>query len=156
PGQIYLIQVDEHDNDALVEVLDSRNQIKARADHPERRTGTRRALVTAPDAPSLLIRVTGKEHVGAAGTATIQVFDLATLQAHPDCLAALKTLAAADADYAAGQEISRGRSTSSSDNARDAFLKAAQGYAAAEQALGASADQTLRGQTALALAGIEY
>jgi CHAT domain-containing protein/tetratricopeptide (TPR) repeat protein len=156
PGHTYLTQVDERGNDALVEVLDSRNQIIARADHPERRTGTRRAVVTAPDPPSLIVRVTGKEHAGVAGTATVQVFDLATLRERPDCLAILKALAEADADYAAGEEISRGRSTSSTLGAREAFLRAAQAYAAAEQALGASADQPLRGQTALALSGVEY
>ncbi len=156
PGEIYLIQVEERDNDALVEVLDPQNQIIARADHPERRTGTRRAVVTAPDSSALLVRVTGKEHSGAAGTATIQVFDLSTLRARPDCLAILKTLAEADADYAAAVEISRSRSTSSARSAREAFLRAAQAYSAAEQALGAPADQPLRGQTALALAGVEY
>ena len=156
PGHTYLIQVDQRDNDALVEVLDSRNQIIARADHPERRTGTRRAVVTAPDLPSFVVRVTGKEHSGATGTATVQVFDLAMLQARRNCLAILKALAEADADYAVGEEISRGRSISSTPNAREAFLGAAQAYAAAERALGASADQPLRGQTALALAGVEY
>ena len=156
PRHAYLVQVDERDNDALVEVLNSRNQVIARADHPERRTGTRRAVVTAPDSPSLLVRVTGKEQSDAAGTATVQVFDLVTLQSRPDCAAILTALAHADAEYAAGQEVSRGRSTSSTQSARDAFLRAAQAYAAAEHALGASADQPLRGQTALALAAVEY
>ena len=156
PGQIYLIQVAERDNDAFVEVLDARNRVIARADHPERRTGIRRAVLTAPDSPPLLVRVTGKEHAGAAGTATIQVFDLAILRARPDCLAPLKALAEADAGYAAGKGISSGRSTSSSDNARQEFLRAAQAYSAAEQALGATGDQSLRGQAALALAGVEY
>jgi CHAT domain-containing protein/tetratricopeptide (TPR) repeat protein len=156
PRHAYLVQVDERDNDALVEVLNSRNEVIARADHPERRTGTRRAVVTAPDPPSLLVRVTGKEQSDAAGTATVQVFDLATLQSHPDCLAILTALADADAEYAAGQEVSRGRSTSSTQSARAAFLRAAQAYTAAEHALGAPADQPLRGQTALALAAVEY
>jgi CHAT domain-containing protein/tetratricopeptide (TPR) repeat protein len=156
PGHAYLIQVDERDNDAVVEILDSRNQLVARADHPERRTGTRRAVVTAPDSGSLLIRVTGKEHAAAAGTAIVQAFDLATLGTRTDCVAILRKLAQADADYAAGEEISRGHATSSTQSARDAFLRAAQAYAAAEQALAATADQPLRGQTALALAGLEY
>jgi CHAT domain-containing protein/tetratricopeptide (TPR) repeat protein len=156
PGHAYLVQVEEHDNDVLVEILDSANQIIARADHPERRTGTRRAVVTAPDSPALFVRMTGKEHAAAAGTATVQVFDLARLRARPDCLGVLKALAEADADYAAGQEISRGRSTTSPQNAREAFSRAAQAYLAAEQALAASADQALHGQTALALASIEY
>jgi hypothetical protein len=76
--------------------------------------------------------------------------------ARPDCLAILKSLAEADADYAAGNEISSGRSISSPHDAREAFMRAAQAYSTAEQALGASADQPLRGQTALALAGVEY
>jgi len=156
PGHAYLVQVDERDNDVLVEVLDSENQIIAVADHPERRTGTRRAVVTAPDSSALLVRVTGRDRGGAAGTATVQVFDLAALRARPDCLAIVKALAGADADYAAAQEISRLRSTASTQSARAAFSRAAQGYSAAEQALDAPADQPLRGQTALALAGIQY
>ena len=156
PGHSYLVQVDERDNDAFVEVVDAKNQVIARADHPERRTGTRRAVVIAPDSPSLLVRVTGKEQADAAGTATVQAFDLAALKGRPDCLAILKTLAAADADYAAGQEVSRGRSTSSTHKAREAFVRAAQAYSAAERALGGSADQPLRGETELALAGVQY
>jgi len=104
PGHAYLIEVDERDNDALVEILDSKSEVMARADHPERRSGTRRAVVTAPDSASLGVRVTGKEHANAAGTATVRAFDLATLRDRPDCLAIVKALAAADADYAAGGE----------------------------------------------------
>jgi CHAT domain-containing protein/tetratricopeptide (TPR) repeat protein len=156
PGHDYLIEVEERDNDARVEVLDSKDQAIVLADHPERRTGTRRAVVTAPDPPSLVVRVTGKEHPTAVGTATVQVFDLAALRARPHCLAIVKALAEADADYAAGEEISRGRSTSSAHGARDAFLRAAHEYSAAERALAESADESLRGQTALALAGLEY
>src|SRR2546423_3335002 len=106
PGHLYLIEVDERDNDALVEILDSKNEVIARADHPERRSGTRRAVVTAPDSASLGVRITGKEHANAAGTATVRAFDLTALQSRPDCVAVLKTLATADADYAAGEEIS--------------------------------------------------
>ena len=157
PGHAYLIEVDERDNDALVEILDSRSQVIARADHPERRTGTRRAVVTAADSPSLVVRVTGKEHAGAAGTATVRVFDLAALGTRPDCMAIVKALAAADADYAAGEEISRGHSASPTrGEARAAFLRAAEGYAAAVSALTAPADRPLRGETALALGGVEY
>jgi CHAT domain-containing protein len=156
PGHTYLIQVEERDNDALVEVLDSSSHVIARADHPERRTGTRRALVPVSDSATLLVRVTGREPAAAAGTATVRVFDLATLGARPDCLAIFKALADADAFYAAGQEISRGHSISSVPNAHQAFLRAAQAYSAADQALGVSEDQPLRGQTALALAGVEY
>src|SRR6267154_1117308 len=69
------------------------------------------AVVPAPDRPLLAVRVTGKEHSNVAGTATVRVFDLAALQARPDCTAIVKTLAEADADYAAGEAIATGRST---------------------------------------------
>jgi len=155
-GHRYLIQVDEQGNDALVEIVDLRNGVIARADHPERRTGTRRILLTAPDSQSLLVRVTGKEHAHALGSANVRVFDLAVLREHPDCMSILSELAEADGEYAAGQEISRGHSSSATSSARDAFLRAARAYLAAEKALAAPADQALRGQTELALAAVEY
>ncbi|MGC1729806.1 MAG: hypothetical protein WA747_10540, partial [Steroidobacteraceae bacterium] len=46
PGHTYLVEVAERDNDALVEVLGPKGEVLAQSDHPERRTGTRRALVT--------------------------------------------------------------------------------------------------------------
>src|SRR5882724_741797 len=156
PGHAYLIEVEQRHNDARVEILDPMNVVIVRADHPERRTGTRRAVVTAPDRPLLVVRATGKEHSNVVGTATVRVFDLAALQPRPDCAAIVRTLAEADADYAAGEEIARGRSTPGTASARDAFLRAAQGYLSAERALAAPADRALRGQTALALAGVEY
>ena len=156
PGRSYLIQVDERDNDALVEILDSRDQVIARADHPVRRTGTRRVVLTARDSAPLMVRVTGKEHARALGTANVRVFDLAVLQGRPDCLAIMNDLAAGDAEYAAAQEISRGRSTSTTGSAHDHFLQAARAYSAAVQALGTSGDQALRGQTELTLAGVAY
>jgi CHAT domain-containing protein len=154
-GGVYLIEVQERDKDALVEVLDTENRAISRADHPERRTGTRWAIVTAP-ASSLVVRVTGKEPAGAVGTADVRVFDLKPLRARPDCLAAVSALAEADASYAAAERVSADRSVSSAPGARDAFRRAAAGYAAAERALAAPADRQLRGQAALALAGVEY
>ena len=156
PGHSYLIEVIERDNDALVEVLGSRGEVLAKSDHPEPRTGTRRAVVTAPVTGPLAIRVTGKEHANAAGTAGVRAFDLAGLETRPDCLAVVKALAAADADYAAGQAISHGRAASPAGSARDAYLTAAGGYSTAEHALVARGDRALRGQTQLALAGVEY
>ena len=156
PGHVYLIEVDQRDNDALVEVLDPKNKVIARADHPERRTGTRRALVTAPDPGSLGVRVTGKESSNVMGTATVRAFDLEAIHARPDCIEIVRMLAQADTEYAAGQEIARGRSTPGAASAHEVFLRAAQGYLAAEGALTAAADRQLRGQTALALAGVEY
>ncbi|HXY96817.1 MAG TPA: CHAT domain-containing tetratricopeptide repeat protein [Steroidobacteraceae bacterium] len=155
PGHVYLLQVAEQGNDALVEVLDSNSRLIARSDHPERRTGTRRAIVTSPDSGSLIVRATGKEHANANGTATIRAFDLAALEARPDCLAVMRSLVEADAGYAAGKEISSGRAAAPGANARETFLHAADAYAAAERALTAPGDRRLRGQVQLALAGIQ-
>lgn len=156
PGRTYLIEVAERGNEALVEVLGSRGEPLAEADHPERRTGTRRAILKAPETGVLAVRVTGQEHANAAGTATVRAFDLASLDARPGCLATMRALAAADADYATGQAISRGRATSVASSAREAFLKASKGYAAALDGLTAPADEELRGQTQMALAGVQY
>ena len=41
-------------------------------------------------------------------------------------------------------------------SARDAFLRAAAGYADTERQLASTGDRRLRGETALALAGVEY
>jgi CHAT domain-containing protein/tetratricopeptide (TPR) repeat protein len=154
PRQAYLVEVEERDKDALVELLDSKNQVMARADHPERRTGTRRLMVTV-GAPAIVVRVTGKEPGGMAGSGNVRLFDLAALgEGH--CLAALTALAEADADYAAAEDISAGRSSSSPASARDKFLQAAAEYGAAESALTPPADRGLRGEAALALAGVEY
>jgi CHAT domain-containing protein/tetratricopeptide (TPR) repeat protein len=156
PGKVWLIEVEEEGNDALVEVLDATGAVLARADHPERRTGTRRAVLTTPGLAPLTVRITGKEHAGVAGTATIRAFDLAALETRPECLAVLRSLAQADSDYASGQEISRGRAASPAYSARDAYLRAAQAYSSAERALVAAADRPLRGQTQLARAAVEY
>jgi CHAT domain-containing protein len=156
PGHTYLIEVAEHGNDALVELLDSKNQLIARADHPERRTGTRRAIVTAPSSGGISVRVTGKEHAQVDGTATVRAFDLVALQSRPDCAAILRAVEEADTAYAAGQEISRGRATAGSRSARDAYQRAADGYTSAERALAGTGDQQLRGETQLALAGVAY
>ena len=156
PGRAYLLEIEEQGNDALVEVLDSKRQLIARADHPERRTGTRRALVTPPEPGSLIVRVTGKEHANARGTATIRAFDLAALEARHDCLTIMRSLADADAGYAEGKEISSGRVAAPGANARDTFLRAADAYATAERSLTAPGDRGLRGQVQLALAGIQY
>jgi CHAT domain-containing protein len=155
-GHDYLIEVEERGNDARVEVLDSSGLTMARADHPERRTGTRRALVSAPVPASVSVRVTGKEDANAVGEVRVRVFDVAALGTQTDCAVILKTLAQADADYAAGEEIAAGHASGATVSAHEIFLRAAAAYSAAERALTAPADRPLRGQTQLALAALQY
>jgi CHAT domain-containing protein len=157
PGHPYLVEVEERGNDVLVEVVDSAENVVARADHPERRTGTRRALVTGAGSASVTVRVTGKELPTTTGTVTVRVFDLASAGARsPECVGVLKTLAAADAAYAIGEEILRGHAAPAGSSAHDAFVRAADAYAMAERALVAPADAQLRGEAVLALAGVQY
>jgi CHAT domain-containing protein/tetratricopeptide (TPR) repeat protein len=153
PVRTYLIEVEERDNDALVELLDSSGQMLARADHPERRSGTRRAIVSVPQTGSITLRVTGKEHANATGTATARAYDLGSISS-PECVAVFNDLAAADASYAVGQDISSGRVPAAGRSAHDAYLRAAEGYTAGEVALTATGDRQMRGATELALAAL--
>jgi CHAT domain-containing protein/tetratricopeptide (TPR) repeat protein len=156
PGRAWLIEVREQGNDAIVEVRDEADRLLARADHPERRTGTRRVVIPAKEGlQSLVVRVTGKEHAAVVGSAEIVVFDRAALAGYPQCVRAFEALAAADADYAVAQQISLGHMTNTPRTARETYLRAADEYLAAEAAFDAS-DAVLRGEAALALAGVRY
>jgi CHAT domain-containing protein/tetratricopeptide (TPR) repeat protein len=155
-GHEWLIEAREQGNDAIAEVQDGAGHVLAQADHPERRTGTRRIIISPSDSPSLTVRVTGKEHEAVTGTVEILIFDLAPLSQNPACVRALHSLAAADADYFIAQQISRGRLTSATQTARDAYLRAAKEYRAAEALLDDPADVALRADAALALAGVWY
>ena len=156
PGHEWLIEAREQGNDAIVEVQDGAGHVLAQADHPERRTGTRRIIISPNDSQSLNLRVTGKEHQAVTGTVEIAVFDFAPLLTYPACAHALRSLAAADSNYAIAQQISLGRLTTSTQTARDTYLRAAEEYLAAETLLDNPADAALRGETALALAGVRY
>lgn len=155
PGRTYLVEIREQGNDAVGEILDSTDHVVARADHPERRTGTRRAIVTAPESASVVVRITGREEPNVVGSATVVAFDLSSVQPSA-CAVLFKTLAAADADYALGQDISRGRTSAAGQSAREAFQRSAAGYSAAERAPPLADDPQLRGETALALAALNY
>lgn len=159
PGHEWLIEAHERGNDALLEIRDSTGRMLAQADHPERRTGTRRAIVsTSSDLPSIVLRVSGKEHDAVHGTVDIAVVDLAALSKNPACLSAFRSLAAGDADYAIAQQISLARTpmTGATQTAREAYLRAAEEYATAQATLGGTGDATLRAELALAIAGVRY
>jgi CHAT domain-containing protein/tetratricopeptide (TPR) repeat protein len=152
----WLLEVREQGNDAIVEVLDSADRLIARSDHPERRTGTHRAMVTASTSAALRLKIAGKEHDGLNGTADVRVIDFAALAEYPACARAYRMLAAADSDYANGQQISLGTLKGPAGSARHAYLRAAEEYLSAYGALDDGADRQLRGEVALALAGVEY
>ncbi len=154
-GRTYLIEVSEDSNDALVEILDAAHAVAARADHPERRSGVRRVLLSAATAPYVL-RVTGKEDAAISGTARARAYELGAPGSRPECTGALRDLAAADADYALGGEILHGRAAASGPGAHPTFLKADAEYAKAEAEFKLAGDERLRGETQLALAALAY
>lgn len=153
-GHSYLLEVRERGNDALVELVDPEGHLLASADHPERRTGTRRLVVTAARSQTLTVRVTGQEGEQVSGSAEVRPYDLDGLRGHTDCQNAYAGLAEGDGRYAAGQAISHARTTTGS--AGDAFAQAEAAYYAAQRALSDPADRRLRGEVQLALAGLEY
>jgi CHAT domain-containing protein len=171
PGRAWLIEVREQGNDALVEIQDSSGHLLAEADHPERRTGTRRIIFSPSDSRPLSVRVTGKEHEAVNGRTDVLAFDLGALSNDSVCLRAYGALAAADSDYAIAQRISLGRvharpnatvaQTARSQpvatpTAREVYLRTAESYRTAQALLDNPADAVLRGEAALALAGVEY
>ena len=153
-GHEWFIEAVEQGNDALLEVRGPAGRLLARADRPERRSGARRAILGTPDAVTITLRLVGKEHAGVSGTATLRVVEASSLQARPECIETLRLLAAADSDYADGQQISLGRVSGVHPVSRHSYLRAAEGYRAALQSAGATADAPLRGEAALALAGV--
>lgn len=154
-GHSYLLQVEEAANDALVEVLDPQGAVLVRSDSPEPRSGTHRALIL--QAPrSLVVRVTGKEDTTMTGTAQVRLSDLTPQSVAPECVALEEKLAAADADYARAEEISKRPATSAGTSAHEAYLKAAAEYTQARLSAAAATDPALRGQVELALAYLTY
>jgi CHAT domain-containing protein/tetratricopeptide (TPR) repeat protein len=153
----WLIEARERGNDALVEISDATDHLLARADHPERRTGTRRLIMAPGYAGPLTVKVTGKEHPAVSGTVDIAVFDLAALASSPLCAQAYRAIVKADADFAVSQQIVL-RQVPSPDGttAHDGYAQAAAEYAAADALLESQHDVPLRGEVDLALAGIWY
>lgn len=155
-GHEWLVEAREQGNDALLEILDASGNVIARADHPERRTGTRRIIMSPRDSQPLKFRVTGKEHESVNGTVEIRAFETSGLSSVPNCARVYALLAAADGDYAIAQQISHGRVTGAAQSAHDAYIHADADYVAAQSLLGDSTDAMLKGEVALAIAGIRY
>ncbi len=153
-GHSYLLEIREHGSDALAELLDTEGRLLASADHPERRTGTRRMIVTVARAQSLTVRISVHDGDEVTGRAEVRAYDLAALRDRTDCQSIYARLAEGDGYYAVGQAISHGRTATGS--AGEAFAQAEAAYYAAERGLGDPSELRLRGEVELALAGLEY
>jgi len=147
-----LVEVRESGIDVLVTTGGPTDSISA--DHPVRRSGTRRILLAA-GTRSPAIRIASKDHPGVSGTASIQVFDLEGLGTSPQCQKGFRLLAQADRDYADGQDISLARAKHAA-SARHSYLRAVEAYMAAADALGASGDRALEAEASLAAATLFY
>ena len=155
-GHEYLIEIDPHDLDAMAEVRDAPRAAAVNSYHPERRSGTRRAIVSAAHSGAVTVLITDRERDNHAGTVTVRLYDLKALAERPACLDVQKQLAAADANYAMGTAITSAATSSGDTGAREAFAQAADAYRQVQLALTAPADRSLRGEAELALAGVEY
>ena len=63
PGHSYLVELEERGDDTRLEILDAGKHVLARADDPERRTGTRRAVVDVKAQPGGALTLTGSQAV---------------------------------------------------------------------------------------------
>ena len=121
--------------------LDVRLEVKrdadvvAHADNPIFRTGTQRtAFRTVPDAQYSL-EIVGKEHGAAKGRVEIRALALGRSAEVDRCVGINRTLAAADAQFAAGQLVTLGIKSDSATNAATAYKDSAEGYAAVAASL---------------------
>jgi CHAT domain-containing protein/tetratricopeptide (TPR) repeat protein len=155
-GGDYLVSADARGSDTTLEVRGADGALLAQADHPERRSGTRRAVVSVRESSTLTVSVAAKERDDRQAAVRVRLYDLEHLRDDPVCVAVLKQLAAGDTEYADGTQI-RSRATDQGDaGARGAFVRAAAAYEGAQAALTDPADRTLRGEAELAVASTEY
>ncbi len=154
-GHELLVVAIERGNDVTLEVGESGVTATTQADNPVRRSG-RQSLIVRASGSTLRIRLSGKEHDAVSGRVAVAVYDLAGLERDGRCRRALGALAAADLNYAAGQQVSMGRARSSSAAARHSYLLAAEEYLLAYTLLDGVDDGTLQLAASHALAAIYY
>jgi len=151
PGRRVLIEATEHGIDALLEAEGSRDPLALRADTPTRRAGTLHVLLPATRDAAVRVRLSSKEHEHAKGSVEIALFDLDHVGTAARCLKVAEMLAAADADYSIGVDISYARRSHGTLRSRHAYLRAAEEYRVAYETADAERDPDIRASAALAL-----
>jgi tetratricopeptide (TPR) repeat protein len=125
------------------------------ADSPVRRFGSRRLILTAGPRGDLLLHVIGKERQGH-GSVKLLVVPLAAWRNVPECIEALRRMAAGDAHYARAEgRPGEAGSTSGVDIAAE-YQAAAAAYEAAAQALATQDETRLLAEALLAGAAARY
>jgi CHAT domain-containing protein len=150
------IEAGERGIDVLVEASEPGSADITRADNPIRRTGTRRLVYGPGHGSTLRIHVTGKEHPAVKGQVSIRVFGRGSGDLAERCSGSFRLLAAADGDYASGQDVTLGRSVGAHLSARHFYLRAAEGYLAVYRRHELSVGSAMAAEAAHALAATMY
>lgn len=127
-------------------------RVLGRADNAIPRTGVQRAVLSGRDAQQFVITIAGKEHANANGRVALTAFAVPAARDRESCISIQRTLAAADASYAASQ-LPAQQSAGASD-ASALYKRAADSYAAAAHALESLGPSVLLAQARHAEAGV--
>ena len=150
-----LILAREHDVDVRLEVKRGADVV-ALADNPIRRTGIQRALFrTLPDTIYSL-DIVRKKHGQTKGRVEVRAIALAPDLDADQCVATNRALAAADAQFAAGQLITLGIKSDAGKGAASAYKASADGYAAVAASLTAGGPSAKLAEAQHAEAGVLY
>ena len=128
--------------------------VAAAADNPIYRSGTQRAAFRTAPGAQYALELVAKEQ-GAKGRVTVRAVTTAPGAANEPCVAVNRALAAADAEFATGQLVSRG-ATDSATNAASAYQGSAEGYAAVAASLAVTGPSATLGEAQLSQAGALY
>ena len=138
-----LVFAQEHGLDATLEVTRN-NRVVARADNSVRRSGVQRlSFTTGGGGEAYAVNLIGKEEADAIGSVDLRV----VADANDACAEIQRSLAAADASFAAGQAVTLGTvSPTPAADAPSAYAAAAKGYIGAALRLASSDSLLLRAE----------
>jgi CHAT domain-containing protein len=138
-----IVLAQEQGLDVTLEIARN-SRVLARADNAVRRTGIQRlTFVSATDAETYAVNLIGKEEADVAGTVVVRV----VVVPKDACGEIHRTLATADASFAAGQSVTQGTvSPTPAADAPSAYAAAAKQYIAASLRLESSGTSLLLAQ----------
>jgi len=156
PGRTdILIFAREYDVDVILKVKRGATVV-AVADNPIRRTGTQRAAFRSDADAQYSLDIVRKKRGATPGRVQVRAI---ALDSNPDtdqCASANRALAAADAQFAAGQLITLGIDPAAAKDAASAYKASADGYAAVAAALAPAGPSVLLAEAQHAQASALY
>ena len=156
PAHTTVVVVASEDGVDVALQVSAAERLMGRADNPIRRTGNQRVVFATGAESEYQILVRGKEQGEQTGRVRLRVVAFGPAEANDPCLAVQQLLAAADAAYAAGQQVTRHLETDSKLDAPGSYRLAAKQYRAAAQRLGELTPSKLLAQAQLAEAAAQY